>query len=246
MKRQPSAIRQTTIEPFPSAAPGSVLIRQGHTQVICTASVEAEPPKWLKDAAASGQTPKGWVTAEYAMLPGSTLQRKKRGSDSRATEIQRLIGRVLRSAVDLTQMPGIVITVDCDVVQADGGTRCASITGGWVALAQAIAWAKKQGIVTGQPMARQVAAISVGIIDGRFHLDLDYDLDHRAQVDLNVAMDDAGRLVEVQGTAEGRSFSRQELDHLLDLAEQGVRKLQSIQRRAAAPHGRASARCPNR
>lgn len=233
MKRSPEKIRTTRIERFPSAAPGSVLIRQGDTQVICTASVETEPPKWLKDAAASGQTPKGWVTAEYAMLPGSTLQRKKRGGDSRATEIQRLIGRVLRSSVDLTQIPGVQITLDCDVIKADGGTRCASITGAWVALSQAIAWAKKQGIITGRPMVRQVAAISVGMVDGQFHLDLDYDLDHRAEVDLNVAMDQTGALVEVQGTAEGRAFTRRELDRLLDLADRGMQQLFQIQRRAA-------------
>jgi len=230
-RRNPTQLRPTTIEPCPSAAPGSVVIAMGNTRVLCTASISTDTPNWLIDPA-SGEATRGWVTAEYAMLPGSTPQRKRRGTDSRATEIQRLIGRVLRAAVDLTKMPGVLITCDCDVLVADGGTRTAAITGGFVALAQAIAHARKEGLITANPIRGPVAAVSVGIIDGKPCLDLDYELDVRAEVDMNVAMNHRGQFIEVQGTGEHGTFSREELDRLLDLAASGIRKLIRIQRAA--------------
>ncbi|MEX0775858.1 MAG: ribonuclease PH [Phycisphaeraceae bacterium] len=236
--RKSNELRPTTIAPFPAAAPGSVLISMGGTRVLCTASIDSEVPRWLSPKA--GEAPaRGWVTAEYAMLPGSTPQRKKRGGDSRATEIQRLIGRVLRGAVDLAAMPGVSITCDCDVLTADGGTRTAAITGAYVALAQAIAAARASGMIQCDPLTGPVAAVSVGIVEGKRYLDLDYALDSRAAVDLNVAMNHRGELIEVQGTAEGAAFSRKELDALLDLAAGGIRKLIALQRQAIrnlAPH----------
>jgi ribonuclease PH len=228
-------MRPVHIEDFPSSAAGSVLIRQGETRVLCTAAIETELPKWLQNSGAPGKGPaRGWVTAEYAMLPGCTPQRKKRGPDSRATEIQRLIGRVLRAAVDLEKMPGVQITCDCDVLVADGGTRTAAITGAFVALARDVAFAQRKGLIQGDPIKGPVAAVSVGIVDGRHVLDLDYALDVRAEVDLNVAMNHRGQLVEVQGTAEGRPFSRADLDHLLDLAAGGIQRLIRLQRAALA------------
>jgi len=230
--RRPTDMRPVRISPAPAAAAGSVIIQQGNTRVLCTASIADEVPAWLIDRA-TGQASRGWVTAEYNMLPGSTPQRKRRGPDSRGTEIQRLIARVLRAAVDLNKMPGLMITCDCDVLVADGGTRTASITGAFVALAQAIAHARKEKRITANPILGPVAAVSAGIIDGKPHLDLDYDLDVRAEVDLNVAMNHRGRLIEVQGTGEnGGTFSRAELDRLLDLSARGIRKLIRIQREA--------------
>jgi len=223
-------MRSVTIKPYKTAAAGSVIISQGETQVLCTASIADKVPDWLMGR--NGEPPKrGWVTAEYAMLPGSTPGRKKRGPDSRGTEIQRLIARVLRAAVDLEKMPGVMITCDCDVINADGGTRTASITGAYVALAQAVAFARRKGIITKNPIHGPVAAISVGIIDGKPHLDLDYALDSRADVDMNVAMNHRGEYVEVQGTAEGGTYNRKQLDALLDLAGKGIRSLISLQRR---------------
>ena len=230
--RPPTALRPTSIERFPTAAPGSVVISQGNTRILCTASID-ELPKWLQQPK-PGEKPKGWVTAEYAMLPGSTQQRKKRGADSRATEIQRLIGRVLRAAVDLEAMPNVSITCDCDVLVADGGTRTASITGAFVALADCIAEARRRKLIDKDPIRGPVAAISVGIIDGKSHLDLDYPLDVRAEVDMNVAMNHRGEFVEVQGTAEGAAFSRRQLDELLGLASKGIRKLITLQRSVLA------------
>ncbi len=229
--RKRTELRPTTIKKYPTAAAGSVMIQAGKTKVLCTASISASPPKWLpKDD--EGNYTSGWVTAEYNMMPGSTPDRKRRGPDSRGTEIQRLIGRVLRAAVDLEKMPGVAITCDCDVVVADGGTRTASITGAWVALAQAINVAKKQGLITKNPIIGPVAAISVGVIDGKPTLDLDYPLDVRAEVDMNIAMNHKGEYIEVQGTGEKGCFSRDELDGLLDLAGKGIRKLIRIQRAA--------------
>ncbi len=236
MKTRPAhRLRPTTIEPFVTAAPGSVIITQGHTRVLCTASVD-ETPKWLMPKPGSDPSirPKGWVTAEYSMLPGSTSQRKRRGVDSRGTEIQRLIGRALRASVDLEKMPGVAIACDCDVLQADGGTRTASITGAFVALAQCIAHCRQSGIIQDDPIIGPVAAVSVGIIDDVARLDLDYELDVRAQVDMNVAMNHRGQFVEVQGTAEGAAFSRAQLDRLLTLAAGGIRELMKVQRRALA------------
>ena len=228
-KRNRNVLRQTRIDPYPSAAPGSVIITQGDTRVLCTASVSSDVPRWMVDKE-TGEAKQGWVTAEYNMLPGSTPDRKRRGSDSRGSEIQRLIGRTLRAAIDLQKMPGVIITCDCDVMVADGGTRTASITGAFVALAQAIAFARQKALIEGNPIRGPVAAISVGIVDSRTHLDLDYDLDVRAEVDLNVAMDHRGQFVEVQGTAEHGAFSRRDLDAMLTLAAKGIRSLIRIQR----------------
>lgn len=229
--RPADQLRPTSIQPFPAGAPGSVLIAVGNTRVLCTASVASDVPPFLIDRI-SGQPTSGWVTAEYAMLPGSTPQRKKRGPDGRATEIQRLIGRCLRAAVDLRKMVGVTITVDCDVVCADGGTRTAAVTGGFVALARAIAHARQRQLIAQDPILSAIAAVSVGIVDGRPCLDLDYPLDARAQVDANVAMNDRGQFVEVQATGEQSLFDRGQLDALLDLAARGIGQLLSIQRAA--------------
>ena len=229
--RKPHELRPVSIESFPSAAAGSVIITQGETRVLCTASVSAEVPAFLIDKQ-TGQPRSGWITAEYAMLPGSTRDRKKRGPDGRATEIQRLIGRVLRAAIDLKKMPGVAITCDCDVLCADGGTRTASITGAYVALAKAVAHAKAAGLIAGDPLRGAVAAVSVGVIDGTTHLDLDYPLDSKADVDMNVAMNHKGQFIEVQGTGEGGTFSRKQLDEMLDLASRGIRQLIKVQQAA--------------
>ena len=230
MSRKSNQMRAVTIESFPSAAPGSVVIAQGETRVLCTASVSDSPPPWLLDKE-TGKAKRGWVTAEYNMMPGSTPQRKKRGPDSRGTEIQRLIGRVLRAAVDLDKMPGVMITCDCDVLQADGGTRTASITGAFVALSQAIADVRKRGVIDTDPIHGPIAAVSVGVVDGQTYLDLDYPLDVRAEVDMNVAMNHKGEFVEVQGCGEQGVFNRQQLDDMLDLAGDGIKKLIALQRK---------------
>jgi ribonuclease PH len=224
-------MRPTRIEAYPTGAPGSVIIRQGATTVLCTASVAEEIRPWLVDPETGAPT-RGWVTAEYAMLPGSTPNRKKRGPDSRGTEIQRLIGRSLRAAVDLTRMPGLTVTCDCDVLRADGGTRTAAITGGFVALAQALANAQRRGLVEADPILGSLAAVSVGIIDGTPRLDLDYELDVAAEVDMNVAMNHRGDFVEVQATGEGGTMSRAQLETMLDLAAQGIRELMQVQQAA--------------
>ncbi|NNE34494.1 MAG: ribonuclease PH [Rhodothermales bacterium] len=229
--RKPNSLRPTSIESYPTNAAGSILITQGGTRVLCTASIAEESPRWMIDKN-TGVATRGWVTAEYAMLPGSTNRRKRRGTDSRATEIQRLIGRVLRAAVDLEKMPGLTITCDCDVIAADGGTRTAAITGAFVALSQAIAVARERDLIRKNPIRGNVAAVSVGIIDGKPRLDLDYKLDVSAEVDMNVAMNHKGDFVEVQGTGEQGTFSREELDSLLDLAARGIRRLMTIQRKA--------------
>jgi len=229
--RKQNQLRPVTIERFPAAAPGSVIITQGETRVLCTASIAAEVPEFLLDKQ-TRQPVKGWVTAEYAMLPGSTRDRKKRGPDGRATEIQRLIGRVLRAAVDLRAMPGLMITCDCDVLVADGGTRTAAITGAFVALAQAVAAARQAGLITGDPIHGPIAAVSVGVIDGKTFLDLDYALDSKADVDMNIAMNHKGEFIEVQGSAEGATFSRGQLDELITLAAAGIKQLMRVQRAA--------------
>ncbi|MEX0655518.1 MAG: ribonuclease PH [Phycisphaeraceae bacterium] len=229
--RKRNQLRPTTIEPYRTAAAGSVMIRQGETQVLCTASITTDVPRWLLDPQ-TGEPKRGWVTAEYNMMPGSTPDRKRRGPDSRGTEIQRLIGRVLRAAVDLEKMPGLAITCDCDVVVADGGTRTASITGAYVALAQAIATAQASGLIDRDPLKGPVAAVSVGVVDGEVYLDLDYPLDVRAEVDMNIAMNHRGQFIEVQGTGEQGTFSRAELDALLDAAGKGIKQLMRVQRAA--------------
>ncbi len=216
---------------FTKHAEGSVLIKQGDTWVLCTASVEERVPPFLKGRG------KGWVTAEYSMLPRSTVDRKEREikkgkPDARGTEISRLIGRALRAAVDMEKLGERSITIDCDVLQADGGTRCASITGGMVALADALAWLQAQGMLKTNPLTQFIAAVSVGVCEGTPTLDLDYAHDVAAEVDLNVVMTDDGRYVELQGTAEHEPFTEDSLDALKTLARKGVKEL--IRRQKAA------------
>ena len=213
-------------------AEGSCLIRCGDTHVLCTASIEDRPPRFLKG------TGLGWVTAEYGMLPRATNSRNRREAASgqqtgRTQEIQRLIGRSLRAGIDRVALGERQITVDCDVLQADGGTRCASITGGWVALRLAVNKLLKTGDVITDPMPDPVAAVSCGIYAGQPLLDLDYPEDSEAGVDGNFVMTAKGQLIEVQMSAEGETFSRAQMDQLLDLAESGVRELATIQMAAA-------------
>ncbi len=215
---------------YTDATPGSVLISMGETRVLCTAAIETEVPRWMRDAN------KGWVTAEYGMLPGSSPQRVSRDhiSGGRAKEISRLIGRSLRAAVNMAAMPELMVRVDCDVIQADGGTRTAAVTGGWIALHQALSFGVSEGLIDAVPILDEVAAISVGIVDGVPHLDLDYQLDVNADVDMNVVMSGRGLLIELQGTAEQAPFTRDELDVLLDLATKGIGELHELQREAVA------------
>ncbi|MEW4981701.1 MAG: ribonuclease PH [Cycloclasticus sp.] len=218
---------------FTIHAEGSVLIACGDTQVLCTASVESRVPRFLKD---KGQ---GWVTAEYGMLPRSTHSRMgreaARGKQSgRTQEIQRLIGRSLRAAVDLNALDGHTITIDCDVLQADGGTRTAAITGGFVALSIAVEKLLADKKIKKNPIHGQVAAVSVGIYNGVPVLDLDYPEDSEAETDMNVIMNEAGAFIEVQGTAEGHAFRREELDQMLNLAASGISELMQQQRDALA------------
>jgi ribonuclease PH len=215
---------------YTSATPGSVLISMGGTRVLCTASVAEEVPRWLRDSG------KGWVTAEYGMLPGSSSERVRRDnvSGGRAKEISRLIGRSLRAVVDLRKMGEAMVMVDCDVIEADGGTRTASVTGAWIALHDAMEYAVSAGQMTVNPIIDQVAAVSVGIVEGQPTLDLDYAMDSTAEVDMNVVMSGRGLLVEVQGTAERAPFTRAELESLLDLAATGIAELHDLQRRAVA------------
>jgi ribonuclease PH len=230
--RAPDALRPVTIEPgFVRTATGSVLIGMGETRVICTASFQSGVPRWL---AGSGR---GWVTAEYAMLPASTGDRKQRDvtrgrPDGRTVEIQRLIGRSLRGVVDFAALGENTIYLDCDVLQADGGTRCASITGAYVALELACERLREGGVVAKRPLSGTVAAVSAGVVDGVPLLDLDYDEDSKAEVDANVVMTGDGGLVEVQATAERTPLSRANLDALLALAAKGIAELQSAQERA--------------
>lgn len=207
---------------------GSALIKLGHTWVLCAASVEEKVPPFLEGRKT------GWVTAEYAMLPRSTHTRSGRAAGGREKEIQRLIGRALRAGVDMHALGPRTITIDCDVLQADGGTRVASITGGWVALALAVDRLRAQGLVAADArvMTAQLAAVSVGMVDGEPRLDLPYEEDSSAEVDMNVVMTEDGRLVELQGTAEGAPLSRPDLDRLIDLAEKGIRRLCAAQREA--------------
>ena len=210
---------------------GSVLIEVGRTRVLCNVSVEEKVPAWM-----IGQET-GWLTAEYALLPRSTHTRTRRenhGLRGRTQEIRRLIGRSLRAAVDLELLGGRTLTVDCDVLQADGGTRTAAITGGYVAVALALRRLAEQGLVPPEVLGTPVAAVSVGVVDGEVLLDLCYAEDHNAEVDLNVVMTSNGHLIEVQGTAEGAPFSRDTLDRMLDLAAQGIAHLIQRQREALA------------
>ena len=228
-QRTPADPRPIEIESgFVRTADGSALISIGETRVICTASVADEVPRWLRG------TGRGWVTAEYAMLPASTGERKDRDSkrgrpDGRSTEIQRLIGRSLRVVVDFEALGERAIWVDCDVLQADGGTRCAAITGGYVALRLALKAAIEAGSLARMPLKDSVAAISVGIVDGEPRCDLDYVEDSGAEVDANIVMTGDGGLVEVQATAERTPLSRANLDALLALAQSGIEDLRAIQ-----------------
>lgn len=231
--RKPDELRRIEIiRNFTKYAAGSVLVKWGDTWVLCTASVEGKVPSFLRD------TGRGWVTAEYAMLPSSTgggrkdRDIKKLKLDARSAEIQRLVGRALRAAVDFEKLGERQIVIDCDVIQADGGTRCAAITGGMVALNDAVAKLMADGTLAENPILRQIAAVSVGVCDGVPTLDLDYAHDSTAEVDLNVVMTDDGRFVELQGTAEHEPFTEAALDALKALAKKGIGELFALQRAA--------------
>ncbi|MEC7680716.1 MAG: ribonuclease PH [Planctomycetota bacterium] len=231
MSRPSDQIRDVEIQRgYLDANPASVLYRCGGTIVLCTASVEESVPPWM-----AGQG-KGWVTAEYNMLPGSTSPRKRRDRggkvDGRTTEIQRLIGRSLRSIIDLKQLGERSITVDCDVLQADGGTRTASITGGFIALSDAISQILPHSEIGNGPLRDSIAAVSVGLIDSEIKLDLDYALDSAADVDMNVIMTGKGRFVELQGTGEEATFDDDQLQEMLRLAKIGIQELTRLQRAA--------------
>lgn len=227
--RSAADLRPVNIEPgFVGSADGSALISCGGTRVICTASVQDRVPKWMEGRG------RGWVTSEYAMLPASTGDRKQRDiskgkQDGRGVEIQRLIGRSLRVGIDFEALGERSVYVDCDVLEADGGTRCASITGGWVALRLALGSLLEAGEIDRMPLTTSVAAVSVGMVDGRPLCDLDYPEDSRAEVDANVVMTGDDGLVEVQATAERTPLSRASLDEMLALAEAGIGKLREFQ-----------------
>jgi ribonuclease PH len=232
--RAPDQLRALTIERrYTKHAEGSVLIGMGDTRVLCTASVEERIPPWLRGKG------EGWVTAEYGMLPRATSERTQReaargGQGGRTMEIQRLIGRSLRACVDRVALGERVITLDCDVLQADGGTRCASITGAYVALVDAVNGLMQRGLVKRNPVHGAVAAVSVGVYQGMPVLDLDYAEDSNCDTDMNVVMNDGGGFIELQGTAEGHAFRRDELDALLALAQKGIGELIEAQRKALA------------
>ena len=229
--RRPDELRPIRItRGYTEMTPGSVLMEMGRTRVLCTASFDDDVPPWMKDKG------KGWLTAEYNMLPGSSPERVSRSalSGGRTKEIQRLIGRSLRAVVDLGVMGPAVLRIDCDVLQADGGTRTAAITGAWVAVKDAVTAGLASGILSVDPVGDHCAAVSVGMVEGVPTLDLAYEQDAGAEVDLNVVMTGSGRLVEVQGTAEGRSFTRLDLDHMLDLAAAGIAALCAAQKDALA------------
>jgi len=215
---------------FTEMTPGSVLIEMGKTRVLCTVAFDEDVPRWMRD------TGEGWVTAEYAMLPGSSPQRVRRNAieGGRTKEIQRLIGRSLRAIVDMKAMGSVTARVDCDVIQADGGTRTASITGAWIALADAFDQRVAEGKMEKSPLTDHVAAISVGIVDGEALLDLQYSEDVNADVDANIVMTGSGKFIEVQGTAEGDPFDRAQLEQMLDLASGGIATLVDEQREARA------------
>lgn len=226
--RKNNELRKIEIIPgFNPYAEGSCLIKCGNTHVVCTATVEEKVPSWLKDEE------RGWVTAEYAMLPRATMVRVPRESkkpSGRSQEIQRLVGRALRAGVDLKKMPGISVIIDCDVLQADGGTRTASITGGFVALYQALEKLVKEGRLPENPVREFVAAVSCGICGGEALLDLDYEEDSQAQADTNFVLTEEGRIVEIQGTAEGEPFENNQFEELMKLSRQGIKELVAKQK----------------
>ena len=225
MKKRTELRKISIVKNFTSHALGSVLIKWGNTWVLCTASIEEKVPPFLRD------TGRGWLTAEYSMLPSSTgggrkeRDIKKLKMDARSSEIQRLIGRSLRAALDMQKLGERQIIIDCDVLQADGGTRCASITGGMVALEIAIGKLMKSGVLKENPIVRKVAAVSVGVCEGKATLDLDYAHDSTAEVDLNVVMTDEGGFVELQGCAEHKPFSDEHLSEMLLLAKKGIKSI---------------------
>jgi len=231
-KRRPNQLRPVRIHPdYAQNATGSVLIEQGNTQVICAVTIEETVPRWMKDQSVTG----GWITSEYSMLPYSTQERKPRDStrgkvDGRSTEIQRLIGRSLRAAVDLEKLGARTVWVDCDVLRADGGTRTASITGACVALALAVRRLREAGKLADDPLLDPIAAVSVGLVNGVALLDLDYEEDSQAAADMNVVMTAKGAFIEVQGTGEESTFSQEQLDRMLGLAKRGIRELVRTQR----------------
>jgi ribonuclease PH len=233
-KRAADEMRKVTFERGVARyAEGSCLVRFGDTQVLCAASLEEKPPPWLR-----GQG-RGWVTAEYAMLPRATLTRSKRESSTgrvsgRTQEIQRLIGRSLRAVVDLPRLGERQITIDCDVLQADGGTRTASITGAWIALRDCLDWMVQRSILKDSPLKEHVAAVSCGVVGGEAVIDLDYAEDSTAATDANFVMTGAGGLVEVQGSAEGAPFSEDELLRMMALARGGIARLIALQKAALA------------
>ncbi len=225
--RNVDQLRPTTVEVgYQKFAEGSALIKSDSTWVLCAASVEEGAPSFLRNQE------QGWVTAEYAMLPRATHTRSRRQASGRDKEIQRLIGRSLRAAVNMKALGERTLTVDCDVLQADGGTRTASITGAWVAMALAVQKLKADGVLAAdaEVLGEPIAAISVGIIDGEARLDLPYIEDSNADVDMNVVMSESGRIIEVQGTAEKATFDRKQLDAMLDLAHKGITELCAIQK----------------
>jgi len=229
-KRSNQDLRPVKITPnFLRYPHGSVLMECGITRIICSAMAVEEVPGWMKHQKVSG----GWVTGEYQMIPGATPGRNRRetgrGPSGRSQEIQRLIGRSLRAAVDLEKLGARTIYLDCDVIDADGGTRCAAITGAMVALRLAVNKLMEQEALAEDPICSNIAAVSVGIVDGELMLDLCYEEDSGAEVDMNVIMDDAGNLVEVQATAEGKAFPREQLDSMLTMAASGIRQLLTIQ-----------------
>ena len=232
--RRPHQLRPVRIHKhFAKNATGSVMIEQGNTQVICAITIDDMVPRWMKDQGVTG----GWITSEYSMLPYSTEQRKQRDStrgkiDGRSMEIQRLIGRSLRAAVDLEKVGTRTIWVDCDVLRADGGTRTASLTGAYVALALAVQQLLKAGKLKENPLRTPIAAVSVGLVDGMEILDLNYEEDAKASVDLNVVMTSKRNYIEVQGTGEKATFTRKQLDRMLALAWRGIRQLMASQRMA--------------
>lgn len=225
--RSPDQLRTLHIErPYYGAAAGRLLISAGNTVILCTASVCDDLPPWKK----SQSNPTGWVTAEYNMLPGCTAPRKSRKTDGRATEIQRLIGRSLRAVVDFVALGPRLVTVDCDVLQADGGTRTLSVTGGFLALVDAVCAVEAPGFNPQAAFRDSVAAVSVGMVDGVPVLDLDYAEDSQADVDMNVVMTGSGKFIEVQGTAERAPYDRRQLDAQLSLAECGIAEITRFQR----------------
>ncbi len=240
--RAADELRPITFErDYTAYAQGSVLVTCGDTKVLCTAMVDEDVPRWMRNSG------KGWVTAEYAMLPGSSperIRRETKGPKGRTQEIQRLIGRALRSVCHMKALGERQILIDCDVIQADGGTRTASISGAYLALHDCLTRVVQAGLLSSVPLLDELAAISVGVVDGQPVLDLPYSEDSTAETDMNVVMTGKGLFVEVQGTAEGAPFSRSELDILLGLAENGIRQIHSLQREylAEAPSPRAIGR----